>query len=202
MKLILSLVLATLFAAAVAVYEYPLTTIPYCATVTNGQISETYNTFDYFEYYCTKAGALAFAVFLNGQNTEFNTTWAMIDEQADHYWSLSINETAFVYPEVGVMWDLGVDDCNGGFGIIDGTYDAVDGGMSLMFSFKSLDSPSFTNVGASSSITVSFLTTTCGAGNTVSFEMSADMMGIEIDGLTVKRTFYFPEVNTIKCFDH
>lgn len=190
MKLLFALVFATIFAATVALNDNPLTTIPYCAPVTNGLISIPEVTFNYTDYYCKfeefesdfYSWAPAFAIFLNGEDTGFDLAYYVDDDGYANFWSpdYNTNGTYLTPPSAGVVWDVGTDSCEGGYGINDGTYDTVDGAMSFVFGTES----GFEMYGENAEIT-----TTCSSGNTVSLSLGADVLP---NGLTMKKTFYFP----------
>ena len=117
MKLLFSLVLATIFAAAVALNDYPLTTIPYCAPVTNGTISIPEVTFSYRDYYCKVeeyesdiySWQPAFAIFLNGEDTGFDLAYYLDDDGYANFWSpdFTTNGTYYTPPSAGVVGNVG-----------------------------------------------------------------------------------------------
>lgn len=170
-------VVATLLAAVVALDQNPLSSIPYCTEITNGFLPDAdgvlvpANPAVCEEY-------ISFAIFLNGQERSLNLTEAL--DGYTSFWTLSnINSTENPAPAgLGVLFDFGPSDCNGGFGLTDGTYDTVDGAMEILFDKQGYGSDS-----DGANITSS----TC-SPNSFSFVLPQPIP----NGLTLKRTFYVP----------
>ena len=175
---IIGVILATFSATVLAIDQSPMDGIPYCVPVTDGIFHDMYGVpGSYPNYACDTY--VAVAIFHNGQDSGYNATDTLIVQNRDNFWSFNyVNNTEYVPQMTGVLWDLGTDNCNGGYGIIDGMNDAYDGALSFQ-----IDG---TSVGGDYN-----LTTTCGARSVSFSPMPASY------GLMVERTFYFAEGNQV-----
>jgi hypothetical protein len=182
MKALLVFVLATVVATSLALNEDPIDAIPYCRVVSNGFTTDSLGVeFDVAQHICQDY--VAIAIFHNGQDTGFNLTFALESDDHTGFYAASGENTTFNNPPpLGVVFDFGTEDCEGGLGITDGTYDTVDGAMSIIF-----DGSAY---GGSSDN--SNLTSTC-SPTTVAFSLGSDVLP---KNLTMKRTFYFPSASS------
>ncbi len=171
-------ILATLVAASLALDRNPIDAIPYCRVVENGFTTDANgDSFVLADYLCNRR--VAFAIYHNGQDTGFNLTFAIQDGGLNGFLGIyKANYTAINPPAYGVVYDLSTDYCRGGIGIEDGTYDTVDGALSIIFDGQSYGGTTIN----------SNLTTTC-SSTTASFTLGPDVLP---KGLITKRTFYFP----------
>ncbi len=188
MQVRFAFVLALLFASSWAMWTPPMDAIPYCRQVVDGFTTDANGvTFAYQPYMCGEQGYgldLPFAIFFNGQNTGLNASWNLMDSEANYFFSRDrSNNTRYDGPGIGIIWDLGPEDCDGGTGIGDGNYDTVDGAMAITF-----DGDLY-----GGDVTTANWSTTC-SPTTASFTIPQDQMA---KGLINKRTFYFPMGKTL-----
>ena len=166
-------VILILASSALAVDQNPLTTTPYCVPINKGIIKDPVGTALNFTVLAYDS-RLSNALFINGQNNNLDMNWWFGDPV---FFSVdSSNQTLNLYRENGTFWDFGSDywDQYSGFGLIDGSYDTVDGSMSIFFDGESYG--------------IADATTTCNSDT--SFTLSTITLP---NGLELTRTFYVPK---------